>query len=79
MKPPKAKPNPNFEKIAKLTPRQREILDAVWTGFQDKQISALLKISTRTVNVHVSDLLKRLNVKSRIEAALIYERAHGRG
>lgn len=72
----KPKSNPDFDKIAKLTPRQKQILDLIWGGLADKEISTLLRVSTRTVNVHVSDLLKRLNVKGRVAAALIFERAH---
>ena len=65
-----------LERIQRLTPRQRDVLDALWAGLSDKEASVLLNIkSTRTVNAHVAAILQRLGVKSRVLATLLWERA----
>lgn len=65
-----------LEKIRRLTPRQRDVIDAIWAGLSDKEISSALNIrSTRTVNAHVAAILQRLGVKSRVLAALLWDRA----
>jgi DNA-binding NarL/FixJ family response regulator len=55
------------EAMARLTPRQREILRELKTGATNRQIAARLVISEQTVKNHVSRVLKKLNLKSRHE------------
>jgi len=55
------------EAAARLTPRQREILQELKTGATNQQIAARLVISEQTVKNHVSRVLKKLNIKSRHE------------
>jgi DNA-binding NarL/FixJ family response regulator len=57
----------NAEVVAKLTPREREILKELKTGATNRQIAARLVISEQTVKNHVSRVLKKLNLKSRHE------------
>jgi RNA polymerase sigma factor (sigma-70 family) len=52
---------------ARLTPRQREILEALRSGATNREIASRLVISEQTVKNHVSRVLKKLNVKSRHE------------
>ncbi len=52
-----------------LTPRQREILDMVAGGMTNTAIAARLVLSTRTVDHHVSAILRALGVSTRAEAA----------
>lgn len=59
-----------------LTPREREVLTHVSAGRTNGEIAALLFISTKTVSVHVSNILAKLNASGRTEAAAI---AHRRG
>jgi predicted ATPase/DNA-binding CsgD family transcriptional regulator/transcriptional regulator with XRE-family HTH domain len=52
-----------------LTPREREVLSLVAQGLTDREISDALFLSTRTVNVHVGNILSKLDVPSRRDAA----------
>ena len=57
-----------------LTAREVEILGRVAAGRTDRQIAEELFISKKTVNVHVSNLLRKLDVANRFEAAEIAQR-----
>jgi len=52
------------ERISGLTSRQREIMDMVVEGRLTKQIAKSLGISTKTVEVHRSNVTKRMGVAS---------------
>jgi DNA-binding CsgD family transcriptional regulator len=52
-----------------LTPREREVLQLVAEGRSNAQIANLLFISAKTASVHVSNILAKLGVSSRGEAA----------
>ncbi|MEI6897347.1 MAG: two-component system response regulator NarL [Psychromonas sp.] len=60
------------EKLANLTNREQQIIAEVAKGFSNKEISESLHISEGTVKVHVKSLLKKLVLKSRVEAAVLY-------
>jgi non-specific serine/threonine protein kinase len=51
-----------------LSSREREILRHVASGYTDQQIADTLFLSRRTVSAHVSNILRRLDVRSRQEA-----------
>ncbi|MFO8004050.1 two-component system response regulator NarL [Thioalkalivibrio sp.] len=53
-----------------LTPREREVLDLIASGLNNKMIARKLELSEGTVKVHVKHLLKKLGLRSRLEAAL---------
>jgi DNA-binding NarL/FixJ family response regulator len=53
-----------------LTPRELEVLALVGTGRANKQIAAELSISERTARTHVSNILHKLGLASRTQAAL---------
>jgi DNA-binding NarL/FixJ family response regulator len=55
---------------AELTDREREILRMVAAGKANKQIAVELVISERTARTHVSNILRKLNLSSRTQAAL---------
>jgi len=54
---------------AGLTPRELEVLDLIGKGLTNQQISERLVIETGTVKNHVHNILDKLNVSSRGEAA----------
>ena len=54
----------------RFTEREREVLDLIVRGLTNKQIARELAISDGTVKGHVKHLLKKLGVKSRVEAAV---------
>jgi DNA-binding NarL/FixJ family response regulator len=53
-----------------LTPRELEVLALVGTGRANKEIAAELSISERTARTHVSNILRKLGLSSRTQAAL---------
>jgi DNA-binding NarL/FixJ family response regulator len=57
-----------------LTARELEILRLVAVGLTNRQIGERLFISPKTAGVHVSNILGKLGVASRIQAATIAER-----
>jgi len=59
---------------ALLTEREREVLELVRQGHQNKSIARRLRISERTVKAHVTHILQRLGVTDRTQAALWAER-----
>jgi DNA-binding CsgD family transcriptional regulator/tetratricopeptide (TPR) repeat protein len=59
----------------RLTPREVEVLAQLAKGRTDRQIAEELFISKKTASVHVSNLLRKLDATSRIEAAEIGQRA----
>ena len=57
-----------IKRLHDLTPQQLRVLEMLKRGLQNKQIAYELKISETTVKVHVSDILRKLNVLSRTKA-----------
>jgi DNA-binding CsgD family transcriptional regulator/tetratricopeptide (TPR) repeat protein len=57
-----------------LTPRETEVLALVAAGHSNRQIAHALFVSPKTVSVHVSNILSKLGVATRIEAAAIAHR-----
>lgn len=53
-----------------LTPRELEILEWLVKGDSNKEIARELQISESTVKVHVQNILKKIKVSSRVEAAV---------
>jgi DNA-binding NarL/FixJ family response regulator len=50
------------------------VLTLVARGFTNREIAVALVISVKTANVHVPDILHRLDVPTRVEAAAIAHR-----
>ena len=64
------KPEAPRTDYSSLTPRERDILALIAEGLSNKMIGRKLDISDGTVKVHVKHLLKKLNLRSRVEAAV---------
>jgi DNA-binding NarL/FixJ family response regulator len=58
-----------LEEEPALTPREHEVLELVAAGRSNHQIAEALFISNKTASVHVSNILRKLQVSSRGEAA----------
>lgn len=56
--------------ISSLTEREQQILQLIAEGQSNKRIARSLDIAEATVKVHVKHLLKKLNMHSRVEAAI---------
>ena len=52
-----------------LTPREREVLQLIARGYRYKEIAARLHLSIKTVEAHVSSVLRKLQLSSRHELA----------
>ena len=57
-----------------LTPREAEVLALVANGQTNRQIGETLYVSEKTASVHVSNILRKLGVNSRVDAAAIAQR-----
>lgn len=69
-------PDPDKEKIATLTDREREVITLVGEGLKNKQIASRLFISETTVTHHLSSVFSKLEVSDRLEL-IIYAFRHG--
>lgn len=56
--------------VAELSPREREILELLASGFPNKQIADRLGLTDGTVRWHLRHVYEKLHVRSRTEAAL---------
>ena len=59
-----------------LTPRQREIVQMIANGKNNKEIAAILRISYRTIDTHRSNVMRRLNFHSVVELVRYAVRNH---
>lgn len=62
--------HPSDTNQAGLTDREEQILELIAQGLSNKMIARKLDITEGTVKVHVKHLLKKLNLRSRVEAAV---------
>lgn len=60
--------------LARLTKRERQVLSHIARGTQNKNIAAVLGLSEHTVKIHIHNLISKLRVHNRTEAASIYLR-----
>jgi DNA-binding NarL/FixJ family response regulator len=60
--------------IDALTPREREVLSLLAAGCSNQEIANRLEITERTARTHVSNLLGKLKLGSRTQAALLAQR-----
>ncbi|MFQ5984850.1 MAG: response regulator [Alphaproteobacteria bacterium] len=61
--------------IAKLTPREREVLDGLVKGRSNKEIAQELALDEGTVKVHLKAVLRKLEVSNRTQAAVVAVRS----
>ncbi|AQR75711.1 helix-turn-helix transcriptional regulator [Sphingomonas sp. LM7] len=56
--------------LPQLTPTQMEVLRCVRSGLLNKQIAYQLGIAEATVKVHMTAVMRKLNVRNRTQAAI---------
>ncbi len=62
--------------LTRLTPREHEVLQALADGLTDKDIAERLHISNETSRTHMVNILRKLEVDSRVQA-LVFSIRHG--
>jgi len=66
----RTKPKTNAIDLNNLTGREKQILKLIASGLSNKMIAKKLDIAEGTVKVHVKRVLKKLQLRSRVEAAV---------
>lgn len=72
-----AAPAPPPEPMDSLSEREREILGHVALGASNKEIARTLGIAEATVKIHVQHILRKLNLTSRVQAAVYLAERQG--
>lgn len=74
-KPQVAPPDP----LATLTAREEEILRLVSAGLSNKEVARRLDLQERTIKHHMTQILQKLHLRNRTEAAILAQRRWGDG
>ena len=61
---------PPADPFQPLSPREREVLDLIASGQSNRQIANKLTIGEQTVKTHVSNILMKLDLQDRVQAAI---------
>lgn len=80
LRPPEKMPEatPQESNVHLLTPREREVLTLLGLGLRNRDIAGQLHLSEKTIRNCVSEILSKLQLESRTQAAL-WAREHGFG
>ena len=65
---------PRRTSVADLTERERQILERVAEGLSNKEIGAQLYLSEKTIKHYMTNILQKLQVHNRVEAALLAQK-----
>lgn len=60
--------------LDELTPRERQILESLAAGLSNKEIGEQLFLSEKTVKHYMTNILQKLQVRNRVEAALLAQK-----
>ncbi len=72
----RARPEADGASLAGLTPREREVLELVAGGQSNREIATALFVTEHTVKKHLRNILEKLHLQNRVEAA-VYALQHG--
>jgi DNA-binding NarL/FixJ family response regulator len=68
---------PSVQEDNNLSPREREVLDLLASGFIYKEIGSKLNIGVETVRTHVKNICQKMHVRSRLEAVARHRQEAG--
>ncbi len=63
--------NPSEGRLARLTPRELEVLGLLARGLSNLEISQKLFVSEATTKTHVSNILSKLHISDRVQAVIV--------
>lgn len=66
--------NSNESLLNELTGREQEILSELSSGLSNKEIAEKLHLAERTIKHHMTNILSKLHLKNRVEAALFAQK-----
>jgi two-component system nitrate/nitrite response regulator NarL len=70
-------PNKADERLGRVTPRERQIVDLLSAGASNKEIAKRLSVTERTVKAHLTAIFRKLGLSGRLQLAL-FALEHGR-
>ena len=65
-----------YDPLIELTDREREILQLVAEGLTNRQIGEHLHLAEKTIKHYMTNILGKLHVRSRLDAAMLMTRRH---
>jgi len=68
--PARVEPPPAPDPLAQLSAREMQVLEQIALGASNKEIARTLEIAETTVKIHVQHILRKLNLSSRVQAAV---------
>ena len=69
-----AQPDADAQTLARLTPRERDVLTLVGAGLSNADIAARLHVGVTTVKTHIVAMLDKLGVRNRVQAGVLAHR-----
>jgi DNA-binding NarL/FixJ family response regulator len=73
---PESRPRPGTRVLGRLTDRQREVAELVAEGLSNEEIARRLFLSLATVKSHLTASMRRLDVRTRTQLAILVNRDH---
>ena len=61
----------------RLTPREKELVELIYSGKSNKEIAEILFLSESTVKTHIYNIFRKMEVKSRVEVIYIVNEENG--